>query len=167
MIMKTVVNIIVLSLIMFAADSCEVLDNDPDKHVKDEDSTYVGLEEVAEMLALIPLKSSHLNEVHNAVTSSSDNGYDEEYTMKNLFERPGAGVGDLEVRSGDIYENPLRDLIREHVYGLAATRSGAEGVDPDRFLDELMSSDIQIYWPFSDKWDGDGMPIITYDPEDG
>lgn len=167
MIMKTVVNILVLSLVLLAADSCEILDNDPDKHVKDEDSTYVGLEEVAEMLALIPLKSSHLNEVHDAVTSSSDNGYDEEYTMKNLFERPGAGVGDLEVKSGDVYENPLRDLIREHVYGLAATRSEAEGVDPDRFLDELMSSDIQIYWPFSDKWDGDGMPVITYDPEDG
>lgn len=165
--MKSVVNKVASAAIMLAAVSCEVLDNDPDKHVKDEDSTYVGLEEVAEMLALIPLKSSHLNEVHNAVTSSSDNGYDEEYTMKNLFERPGAGVGDLEVRSGDIYENPLRDLIREHVYGLAATRSGAEEVDPDRFLDELMSSDIQIYWPFSDKWDGDGMPIITYDPEDG
>ena len=165
--MKTIVNTIVLSACMLAAASCEILDNDPDKHVKDEDSTYVGLEEVAELLALIPLKSSHVNEVHDAVTSSSGNGYDEEYTMKDLFERPGAGVGDLEVRSGTIYENPLRDLIKEHVYGMAATRSADDGVDPDRFLEELMSSDIQIYWPFSDSWDGEGMPIITYDPEDG
>ena len=165
--MKTIVNTIVLSACMLAAASCEILDNDPDKHVKDEDSTYVGLEEVAELLALIPLKSSHVNEVHDAVTSSSGNGYDEEYTMKDLFERPGAGVGDLEVRSGAIYENPLRDLIKEHVYGMAATRSGADALDPDRFLEELMSSDIQIYWPFSGSWDGEGMPIITYDPEDG
>lgn len=167
MIMNNVVDIVALSLIMLAAASCEILDNDPDKHVKDEDSTYVGLEEVAELLALIPLKSSHVNEVHDAVASSSGNGYDEEYTMKDLFERPGAGVGDLEVRSGAIYENPLRDLIKEHVYGMAATRSGADALDPDRFLEELMSSDIQIYWPFSDSWDGEGMPIITYDPEDG
>ena len=165
--MNNVVDIVALSLIMLAAASCEILDNDPDKHVKDEDSTYVGLEEVAELLALIPLKSSHVNEVHDAVTSSSGNGYDEEYTMKDLFERPGAGVGDLEVRSGTIYENPLRDLIKEHVYGMAATRSADDGIDPDRFLEELMSSDIQIYWPFSDSWDGEGMPIITYDPEDG
>lgn len=165
--MNNVVDIVALSLIMLAAASCEILDNDPDKHVKDEDSTYVGLEEVAELLALIPLKSSHVNEVHDAVTSSSGNGYDEEYTMKDLFERPGAGVGDLDVRHGIIYENPLRDLIKEHVYGMAATRSGADALDPDRFLEELMSSDIQIYWPFSDSWDGEGMPIITYDPEDG
>ena len=167
MIMNNVVDIVALSLIMLAAASCEILDNDPDKHVKDEDSTYVGLEEVAELLALIPLKSSHVNEVHDAVTSSSGNGYDEEYTMKDLFERPGAGVGDLEVRSGAIYENPLRDLIKEHVYGMAATRPGADVLDPDRFLEELMSSDIQIYCPFSDSWDREGMPIITYDPEDG
>ena len=165
--MNNVVDIVALSLIMLSAASCEILDNDPDKHVKDEDSTYVGLEEVAELLALIPLKSSHVNEVHDAVTSSSGNGYDEEYTMKDLFERPGAGVGDLDVRSGIIYENPLRDLIKEHVYGMAATRSADDGIDPDRFLEELMSSDIQIYWPFSDSWDGEGMPIITYDPEDG
>ena len=59
--MKSVVNKVASAAIMLAAVSCEVLDNDPDKHVKDEDSTYVGLEEVAEMLALIPLKSSHLN----------------------------------------------------------------------------------------------------------
>ena len=165
--MNNVVDIVALSFIMLSAASCEILDNDPDKHVKDEDSTYVGLEEVAELLALIPLKSSHVNEVHDAVTSSSGNGYDEEYTMKDLFERPGAGVGDLDVRSGIIYENPLRDLIKEHVYGMAATRSADDGIDPDRFLEELMSSDIQIYWPFSDSWDGEGMPIITYDPEDG
>ena len=165
--MNNVVDIVALSLIMLSAASCEILDNDLDKHVKDEDSTYVGLEEVAELLALIPLKSSHVNEVHDAVTSSSGNGYDEEYTMKDLFESPGAGVGDLEVRSGTIYENPLRDLIKEHVYGMAATRSAGDGIDPDRFLEELMSSDIQIYWPFSDSWDGEGMPIITYDPEDG
>ena len=167
MIMNNVVDIVALSFIMLSAASCEILDNDPDKHVKDEDSTYVGLEEVAELLALIPLKSSHVNEVHDAVTSSSGNGYDEEYTMKDLFERPGAGVGDLEVRNGTIYENPLRDLIKEHVYGMSATRSAGDGIDPDRFLEELMSSDIQIYWPFSDSWDGEGMPIITYDPEDG
>lgn len=45
--MKTVVNIIAPAAIMLAAVSCEVVDNDPDKHVGAEDSTYVGLEDVA------------------------------------------------------------------------------------------------------------------------
>jgi hypothetical protein len=40
-------------------------------------------------------------------------------------------------------------------------------MDPDEFLDALMGSDIQIYWPFSEEWDGETMPVVTFDPEDG
>ena len=155
------------AMIMTAAFSCEILDNDPDKHVKDEDSTYVGLEEVAEIISLIPLQTSQLDEVHTAVTSSSGNGYDEEYTMKHLFESPGAGVGDEQTRSAEAYDRPLRELIEDQVRKMHMTRSGEDGLDPDIFLDELMKSDIQIYWPFSENWDGESLPVITFDPEDG
>ena len=31
----------------------------------------------------------------------------------------------------------------------------------------MESSDIQIYWPFSEEWDGVTSPIITFDPCDG
>lgn len=40
-------------------------------------------------------------------------------------------------------------------------------MSPDEFLEAIERSDMQIYWPFSDEWDGKGMPVITYDPEDG
>ena len=33
-----------------AAVSCEILDNDPDKHAGENDTTIVGLEEVAEIV---------------------------------------------------------------------------------------------------------------------
>jgi len=152
-----------------AAVSCEILDNDPDKHAGEkEDSTYVGLEEVAQVLSLVSLQYDQIAEVHSAVTSSSGNGYDEEYTMKDLFRAPGAGVGDGDVKSGSIYENPLRDLIEEQVRNLCETRSeGWSWSDPDVFLDALMESDVQIYWPYSEEWDGSAMPVITFDPEDG
>ena len=55
--------------------SCEVLDNDPDKHVKDEeDSLKISLNEVAHLLSSIPINTAQLQEVHDAVTSSSGNG---------------------------------------------------------------------------------------------
>lgn len=172
---ETFFQIACLLLVMSTAVSCEILDNDPDKHVQDNDSTtYVGLEEVAEILALIPLKNDQMKEVHNAVTSSSGNGYDEEYTMKDLFEDPGSGVGDSPstpengTRSSE-YDIPLRDLIEDAVRTRYAVKSGADedGIDPDEFLRILMDSDIQIYWPFSESWDGKSMPVITFDPEDG
>ncbi len=165
--MKRLLDIVFAAMIMTVAVSCEILDNDPENHVKDEDSTYVGLEEVAEIISLIPLQTSQLDEVHTAVTSSSGNGYDEEYTMKHLFESPGAGVGDEQTRSVEAYDRPLRELIEDQVRRMHMTRSEGDGLDPDLFLDELMKSDIQIYWPFSENWDGESLPVITFDPEDG
>ena len=77
--------------------SCEVIDNDPEKHVTEEkDSTFISLSSVAEILSAVPIRRTHMEEVHDAVSSSSGNGYDEEYTMRKLFTDPGAGVGDEE-----------------------------------------------------------------------
>ena len=142
--------------------SCETVDNDPVKHVDQE--RYVELSEVAQVFAGIPIQQCHMHEVHDAVSASSGNGYDEEYTMKLLFESPGSGVGDsAQTRSAEKYQKPLRSLIQEH---LLSTKSSGSFPDPQRWLDELVRSDIQIYWPYSDSWDRSSLPIITFDPED-
>ncbi len=163
-------DILILSaavILMNLPVACEVVDNDPEKHVDKSDSTFVGLGEVAGMLSCLPINQSHAKEVYGAVTSSSGNGYDEEYTMRQLFENPGAGVGDGNVKSGGDYVSPLRDLIEDYVYSGAVTKAGEGVVNPEEYLDVLMNSGIQIYWPFSEDWDGETLPIITFDPEDG
>jgi len=146
------------------AAACEITDNripeDPD-----EEQISVRLDEVAEILAMLPIRDSHMGEVHDAVSSSSDNGYDEEYTMRQLFIDPGSGVGDKVSKSGKSYDEPLWKLIDDQVRSMSATKSLS--MDPDRFLEALTESDIQIYWPFSEDWDGESMPVITFDPEDG
>ena len=156
---------------LMTAASCEIIDDDFDKHVDSGATTIVELADVATLLSAVPLELTHLNEVHQAVESSSVNGYDEEYTMADLFEQPGRGVGEsrlLTRSSPGAYENPLRDLIRQHVLSSAQTKSGGERFsDPEAFLNALTESDIQIYWPFSESWDGETMPVITFDPEDG
>ena len=142
--------------------SCEVVDNDPQKHV--DDGFYVELSEVAQVFAALPLEQGHLVEVHDAVCSSSGNGYDEEYTMTQLFESPGSGVGDVaDTKASEKYKQPLRALLQSH---LLTTKSSAGIPDAQRWLDALVSSDIQIYWPYSENWDRSSLPIITFDPED-
>ena len=122
------------------------------------------LGEVAQVFAGIPIELCHLQEVYDAVNASSENGYDEEYTMVKLFSCPGAGVGDDEqTRADEKYQRPLRSLIQEH---MLSTKSATGFSDPQRWLDELERSDIQIYWPYSDNWDGTQFPVITFDPED-
>ena len=163
--MKRVVSVLMM-VVISGLMSCEVIDNDMDKHVGvQEDTSYVALSDVAQILAGLPLQAEHLTEVHTAVKSSSANGYDEEYTMKSLFENPGTGVGDKVTRTSFI-ANPLRDLIEKHVRSGAFTKASS-GVDPDAFLAALTSSDVQIYWPFSEEWNGEELPVISFDPESG
>lgn len=181
--MKRVIQLaymLILVLIGLQFCSCERLDNDPTKHISDSDPEYIELQEVVEILTLLPISTEHLGEVHAAVSASSSNGYDEEYTMTNLFTLPGGGVGDKQTRANRSYAQPMRDMIVAIVKDMTSkdskTKSEYQGLNvlrtierlgADRFLDALTKSDMQIYWPFSEAWDGKQMPIITYDPEDG
>jgi len=122
------------------------------------------LKDVAVMMSALPLQNDQLCEVYDAVNSSSGNGYDEEYMMRDLLECPGAGVGDdVSTKASSSYSTPLKDLISDY---LAAKHPStkASGADVQAYLDELASSEMQIYWPYSENWDGETFPIITYDP---
>lgn len=157
-----------IAMLLFSAAfaSCEIVDNDITKPVGNpNDGVEIALKEVASVLADIPLQNTHINEVFEAVTASSANGYDEEYTMKHVFKNPGVGVGGT-VTKGKLSDNPLKDLIAEHLNLVNLTKSEG-GMDPETFIKILTDSDIQIYWPYSENWDGETFPIITFDPENG
>ena len=156
-----------LCLAGLIAASCEILDDDTDKH--DSTRAAVPLSEVAQVLANIPIGTDQMSEVFGAVSSSAVNGYDEEYMMYDLFGTPGAGVGDDRLplsKAPELSGVPLRDMIADYVRSQAATKSASGIEDPSEWLDRLAESDVQIYWPFSESWDGEELPVITFDPED-
>lgn len=169
---------------------CEELDDDLAVH--EVGPAVLPLENVALLLSGIPLGADHLREVHDAVSSSSCNGYDEEYMMRDLFTEPGAGVGNdrLPSEAADArrraravgagadsgYPEPLKELIetrlRSGEMSSMMSKSGGVadilgGMTVDEYLEALKSSDIQIYWPYSEEWDGETPPVITFDPMDG
>ncbi len=169
---------------------CEELDDDPDKYLDDGVAIAVPLDDVAILLSEIQIGASQVREVYDAVTSSSYNGYDEEYMMCDLFREPGAGVGDDAVSliaaqakaelmksrgafaKSVEYATPLKTLIEERVRDRQAgaealTKSDGTALTAEQYLSALTESDIQIYWPYSEDWDGEAYPIITYDPDDG
>lgn len=163
--MKKVKFKLAMLLVMAVSAACEIVDNDLDKPVKDsEDGAEIALKTVASVLADVPLQTYHLTEVYEAVKASAENGYDEEYTMRNLFEKPGVGVGGMATKAR--FENPLRDLIAQHLNAGNLTKVTGD-MDSETFMQLLTSSDVQIYWPYSDRWDGKTLPVITFDPENG
>ena len=131
-------------------------------------SESMELSEVASLLSELPLAAEQFNEVYDAVCSSSGNGYDEEYTMASLFESPGRGVGEegSETKASG-YATPIRSLIDD--YFASRTRGGDVMAveDPEAFIEGLKASDVQIYWPYSENWDGKTAPVITFDPGTG
>ena len=139
---------------------------DPIGETLEEETTVLSndvvftLDEVARLLAAVPVGADQVAEVHDAVSASVGNGYDEEYTMRNLFETPGAGIGtEAPTRAGG-YSEPLRDLLSAEIRKQYGTRTQ----DPEKFLDALAASDVQIYWPFSETFEEAGMPVITFNP---
>lgn len=121
--------------------------------------------EIARMLSELPLGREQMMEVKEAVAASSGNGYDEEYMMKDLVDSPGSGVGDdaaTKAARAKSYAAPLRSLIAEYLSAKYATKAGA--ADVEKYMNALSESDLQIYWPYSDGWDGETLPLITFDP---
>lgn len=121
---------------------------------------------VAMMMASLPIGPGQLQEVHNAVNSSSSNGYDEEYMMCDLLSSPGAGVGDSEETKAVTkasYSEPLKDLIAGYLAANPPVSTKA-GADVEYYLNALSASGMQIYWPYSEDWDGEQMPLVTFDP---
>lgn len=195
--MKTqIINLFVrsaaLAAFSFAAGSCEELDNGAEHYAGADSLPAVSLGRVAALLSEIPVGEHQLQEVYSAVSSSSQNGYDEEYMMRDLFRVPGAGVGDDRLAGKDILFSDtmspdrvkseslsssapaMRDLIKEYIYASSGTRASGmletgygTVMSPQEFLSALEESDIQIYWPFSENWDGVRTPVITFDPSDG
>ena len=148
------------------AAACERLDHLWDLPAKEEETTVdcgdvvFTLDEVARLLAAVPVGTEQVAEVHDAVSASTGNGYDEEYTMRNLFGAPGAGIGAEADTRADAYPVPLRDLLSAEVRRQYGTRAQ----DPEAFLEALAGSDVQIYWPFSEEFDGSQPPVITFNP---
>lgn len=159
--MKRIVILISVS-VLTAAVSCEPVDHLDSKSM----TIAAGSQNFAKLLSAIELGPDQFAEVHEAVSSSIDNGYDEEYTLRDLFETPGAGVGDALTKApARSYKRPMRDLISEY---LSSTKASAGTSDdyPETFIADLISSDIQIYWPYSENWDGVTAPIYTFNPGD-
>ena len=144
--------------VLFAAQGCDKIQEEALPLPDESPRSFVMLEEVAQLLSMLPLGVEQMTEVQDATGASAGNGYDEEYRMQDLFASPGRGVGDVSDTKAEKYVRPLRDLLREAL----ATKA----TDTD-WLDSLALSDVQIYWPGAGAWDGKRLPVITYDPGDG
>ena len=94
--------------------SSEVSQKEEETVVRQGDVVF-SLDEVARLFAALPVGEAQVAEVRDAVSASAGNGYDEEYTLQNLFEAPGSGIGSAPATRVEGYPEPLRDLLAAEV----------------------------------------------------
>lgn len=164
--MKPVLRLIAACVLAATITSCSKFISGPSYYAPDNsaveagsDSSGFDLSSLARMFAALPIGLDQMGEVKDAASASIGNGYDEEYTMRQLIEAPGCGVGDSPTKAGS-YARPLRDMLAEYL--AAETKAGAKEVE--EYLNALSQSDLQLYWPYSEDWNGEELPIITFDP---
>lgn len=154
------------ALILLLAASCSKQVTPPQVYPAEtppDSSETVSLDTpaLAKLFASLPIGYEQMQEVHDAARSSTDGGYDEEYTLERLINAPGCGVGQDETRAGKQYSVPLRDMLADY---LGVGTKGGSQEEVEAFLNSLSESDLQIYWPYSEDWDGEELPIVTFDP---
>ena len=149
-----------LMMLILASASCRSFE-DPVRDPAPFSPDDLTVKELARIFSDLPFDLDHMCEVHDAVSSSSGNGYDEEYMISDMLSTPGAGVGTKGVPSGSGgYSRPMKDLLVEYLNDRFATKSGGAV----QYIERLSASDMQIYWPYSEDWDGETYPIVTFDP---
>jgi len=161
--MRAIINLIIAGLLVLPLVSCN---HDSENQESVNRDNLLGKRDIAVMLASLPLGEEQVGEVYDAVSSSSGNGFDEEYMMADLLTSPGAGVGDdagTRTKAAAKYGRPIKDMLSDYLASTKGTISKSAS-DVQAYLDELQSSGLQIYWPYSEEWDGTTLPLITFDP---
>lgn len=117
----------------------------------------IQLSSVAYMLSDLSFDINVCNEVHGAVTDALRCGLDESYYFHEILD---GRENKIATKSYD--NSGLGAIIYDYLSSIQTKSTDAGLIDADL----LMNSDIQIYWPYSENWDGVSMPAITFAPED-
>lgn len=112
----------------------------------------VELSTVAQLLASIEIDQSVMNEVKAGVQRSRKYGLDEEYRFTDMLKPSLSKIQRFSVSS--LLLQKMTDALNVKQEQLKS------GISTSDFLNYLSDNDIQIYWPFSDKWDGYSLPIL-------
>lgn len=115
-----------------------------------------NLSAVASMLSKISVNNETCNEVHKAVTQALDYGLEESYYFQEILNNK------TKINKTRSNSQLLGDLISSYYKNSTKRLLNSDSTD----LETLANSNIQIYWPYSENWDGKTLPVITFAPED-
>lgn len=119
-----------------------------------ERSVSENSELIAQLISTIPLTEEIVEEVFSATQQGLANGIDESCYFADVLEN--SAQSKFQNRSSVSALGRELQLALDNI-----TRSNGD-IDADL----LINGEYQIYWPYSEIWDGVTRPVITFIPED-
>ncbi|MCF0197961.1 MAG: hypothetical protein HUK02_01380 [Bacteroidaceae bacterium] len=153
--------VVVLSALFFVGCSNDVDDISVPSYSAEsstsEKITSKNLQAIASLLASLPIDNETCREVKTTVETALFCGIEESAYFQEILSEQ------TKISTRSLLESRLGRLLHEHYRN---TRASAEDADmvPLSVLEN--SGRLQIYWPYSEDWDGVSMPAITFAPED-
>ncbi len=153
---KIILSLIILSLVSCNKDTLLSSDNAIVSEVED-NSSASELEHYAKLISQMDITLDMITEVNKEVNNSVKKGYDEDVTFKQLINQV------INSKEGtNLFASALLAKLKEERNILNSKNSGSEIED---LMTELEEKGYNIYWPYSDDWDGVSKPVITFAPE--
>ena len=117
----------------------------------------VNLRIMARLVSEIANEYQVLDEVKSGVAQSLRYGMDEELRFRDILEPRESKM----LRSS---ESVLLEILRKAIQ----KQSEADQLRSSFSLEEfILNENIQIYWPYSENWDGITQPVVSFDPKNG
>ena len=152
--MKKIAKILMMLAFLFCAVSCNSIDKsefDISQEIKGSDQR----ENIARVIASMNIDNSEVSKIHAGVLKALDEGLHETYFMKELM------CEDSKIVKG---ENQTSVFI-EYTEKLEKNDDSLNQL-LDYYNEGNNANILQIYWPFSENWDGKTKPVISFLPED-
>lgn len=155
--MRKLLSIVSIALLTFCAVGCSSSFDEPNESNQSfdrEGSTYSlntlsTAYQTAKTMSSLSLSEEMIQEVHDAVTKSLEYGLDESIFLAELFSPDKILSKGAPMKIGNVLKTQLM---------LSKSRALSE--------EQIEKDGLQIYWPYSENWDGKTRPYITFMPQD-
>ena len=152
--MKTLAKILMVMALVFGAVSC----NSIDKSEFDISQNFKGGEQrenIARVIASMEIDKAEVSKIHAGVLKALEEGLHETYFMKELM------CEDSKIVKSENQTSAFVDYIEN-----LENKDDSLTQLLDYYNEGNNANILQIYWPFSENWDGKTKPVITFLPED-
>jgi hypothetical protein len=120
-----------------------------------ESSEEANFKFITEFLSNIVSNDDILKEVKAGIETSLLYGLDEELRFREILK-----PNDNKLRSAS--KSLFAEKLEEAFGNIRMTKSATDALNGDELETFILNDNVQIYWPYSERWNGKEIPFVTY-----